>query len=100
MTDSVGSYQQFFAELKRRRVFRVMAAYGIIGFGIIEAAEAIFPRVALPDWAVTLVVWLTLLGFPIAVLLAWAFDATPGGMSFCSAAGGLGSGIWDRIRTL
>ncbi len=80
MTDSVGSYQQFFAELKRRRVFRVMAAYGIIGFGIIEAAEAIFPRVALPDWAVTLVVWLTLLGFPIAVLLAWAFDATPGGM--------------------
>ena len=50
------SYQQFFAEMKRRRVFRVMAAYGIIGFGIIEAAEAIFPRVALPDWAITLVV--------------------------------------------
>ena len=59
----------FFAELKRLRVFRVMAAYGVIGFGIIEAAEAIFPRVAIPDWAVTLVVWLTLLGFPIAVLL-------------------------------
>jgi hypothetical protein len=76
----VKSYQQFFAELRRWRVFRVMAGYGIIGFGIIEAAEAIFPRVALPDWAVTLVVWLTLLGFPIAVLLAWAFDSTPEGM--------------------
>jgi len=80
MTDSSRGYQQFFAELKRRRVFRVMAVYGIIGFGIIEVAEAIFPRVALPDWAVTLVVWLTLLGFPIAVLLAWAFDSTPEGM--------------------
>ncbi len=80
MTDSSPAYQQFFAELKRRRVFRVMAVYGIIGFGIIEAAEAIFPRVALPDWAVTLVVWLTLLGFPIAVLLAWAFDSTPEGV--------------------
>ena len=41
----VKSYQQFFAELRRWRVFRVMAGYGIIGFGIIEAAEAIFPRV-------------------------------------------------------
>jgi hypothetical protein len=61
----VKSYQQFFAELRRWRVFRVMAGYGIIGFGIIEAAEAIFPRVALPDWA---------------VLLAWAFDSTPEGM--------------------
>ena len=80
MTVSSRSYQQFFAELKRRRVFRVMAVYGVIGFGIIEAAEAIFPRVALPDWTVTLVVWLTLFGFPIAVLLAWAFESTPGGM--------------------
>jgi len=82
----VKSCQQFFAELKRRRVFRVMAVYGIIGFGIIEAAEAIFPRVALPDWAVTLVVWLTLLGFPIAVVLAWAFDTTPEGVKRTEAA--------------
>ncbi|HSM09100.1 MAG TPA: hypothetical protein VLA33_08800 [Gemmatimonadota bacterium] len=74
------SYQQFFAELKRRKVFRVIAAYGVIGFAVIEAAEAIFPRVALPDWSVTLVVWLTLLGFPIAVVLAWAFESTPEGV--------------------
>jgi TolB-like protein/Tfp pilus assembly protein PilF len=74
------SYQQFFAELKRRKVFRVMAAYGVIGFGVIEVADAIFPRVALPEWTVTLVVWLTLLGFPIAVILAWAFESTPEGV--------------------
>jgi TolB-like protein len=71
---------RLFAELKRRKVFRVMAAYGVIGFGVIEVADAIFPRVALPDWTVTLVVWLTLLGFPIAVILAWAFESTPEGV--------------------
>lgn len=80
MTGSRSSLPRLFAELKRRKVFRVMAAYGIIGFGIIEAAEAIFPRVALPDWTVTFVVWLTLLGFPIAVILTWAFDSTPEGV--------------------
>jgi TolB-like protein/Tfp pilus assembly protein PilF len=80
MTDSSRGYQQFFAELKRRRVFRVMAVYGVIGFGIIEAAGEIFPRVGVPDWAVTLVVWLALLGFPVAVVLAWAFESSPEGM--------------------
>ncbi len=47
------SYQQFFAELKRRRAFRVMAVYGVVAFGIIKVADAIFPRVALSDWTVT-----------------------------------------------
>ena len=64
------SYQQFFAELKRRRVFRVMAVYGVVAFAIIEVADAIFPRLALPDWTVTLVVGLALLGFPVAIVLA------------------------------
>ncbi len=76
----MSGYQQFFAEMKRRRVFRVMAVYGVIGFGVIEAAGEIFPRVGIPDWAVTLVVWLALLGFPIAVVLAWAFESSPEGM--------------------
>jgi len=79
MTDTQG-YQRFFAELKRRRVFRVMAVYGVVGFAIIEAADAMFPRMALPDWTVTLVVWLALLGFPVAIVLAWAFEMTPEGM--------------------
>jgi TolB-like protein/Flp pilus assembly protein TadD len=73
-------YQRFFAELKRRRVFRVMAVYGIVAFAIIEAADAIFPRMALPDWTVTLVVWLALLGFPVAIVLTWALEMTPEGM--------------------
>jgi len=79
MTDTPG-YQRLFAELKRRRVFRVMAVYGVVAFGIIEAADAIFPRMALPDWTVTLVVWLALLGFPVAIVLAWALEMTPEGV--------------------
>jgi serine/threonine-protein kinase len=79
MTDSQG-YQRFFAELKRRHVFRVIAVYGVVAFGIIEAADAIFPRMALPDWTVTFVVWLALLGFPIAIVLAWALEMTPDGV--------------------
>jgi TolB-like protein/Flp pilus assembly protein TadD len=79
MTETPG-YQRFFAELMRRRVFRVMAVYGIVAFAIIEAADAIFPRMALPDWTVTLVVWLALLGFPVAIVLAWALEMTPEGV--------------------
>ncbi|MEN8145838.1 MAG: hypothetical protein ABFS14_12915 [Gemmatimonadota bacterium] len=80
MADRPAGYQQFLAELKRRRVFRVMAVYGIVGFAIIEVADAVFPRMALPDWSVTLVVWLALLGFPIALVLAWALELTPEGV--------------------
>ena len=80
MSNRAPGYQRFFAELKRRRVFRVMAVYGIVAFAIIEAADAIFPRMALPDWTVTLVVWLALLGFPVAIVLAWALEMTPEGV--------------------
>ncbi len=80
MTDPTPGYQRFFAELKRRRVFRVIAVYGIVAFALIEAADAIFPRVALPDWTVTLIVWLALLGFPVAVVIAWALELTPEGV--------------------
>ena len=73
-------YQRFLAELKRRRVFRVIAAYGAVAFAVIEAADVVLPRMALPDWTVTLVVWLALLGFPVAVALSWAFDLTSKGV--------------------
>ncbi len=79
MSDTHG-YQRFFAELKRRQVFRVMALYGAASFAVIEAADVIFPRMSLPDWTVTLVVWLCLLGFPIVVVLAWAYERTPQGV--------------------
>jgi hypothetical protein len=71
--------KRFLAELKRRKVFRVAAVYGLMGFGVIEVADNVFPRIPLPEWTVSLVVWLVLLGFPVAVVLAWAFETSPGG---------------------
>jgi TolB-like protein/Flp pilus assembly protein TadD len=76
----VQGYQRFFAELKRRRVFRVMAVYGAVAFVILQVADIALPGLGLPEWTITLILALTLLGFPFAILLAWAFDMTPEGV--------------------
>jgi adenylate cyclase len=77
---SARSWQALLAELKRRRVFRAAAVYGAAAFVVIQAADLIFPRLALPDWTITLVVVLALLGLVPALALAWAFDATADGV--------------------
>jgi adenylate cyclase len=74
------AYQRFFAELKRRKVFRVTAVYGAVSFGVLQAADILFPRIGLPDWTVTLVAALTLVGFPLALVLTWAYERTPDGV--------------------
>ena len=70
----------FFEEVKRRKVYRVAAAYIIAAGGIIQLASAAFPAWELPSWALRLVIMLLLIGFPIALILAWAFDVTPQGI--------------------
>src|SRR5256886_1259887 len=70
----------FFEEVKRRKVYRVAAAYIIAAGGIIQLASAAFPAWELPNWALRLVIVLLLIGFPIALILAWAFDVTPQGI--------------------
>ena len=70
----------FFEEVKRRKVYRVAAAYIIAAGGVIQLASAAFPAWELPNWALRLVIALLLLGFPIALLLAWAYDITPQGV--------------------
>src|SRR5947208_6206045 len=70
----------FFEEVKRRKVYRVAAAYIIAAGGIIQLASAAFPAWELPNWALRLVIVLLLIGFPIALILAWAFDVTPEGI--------------------
>ena len=79
-SQSAPSHQRFFAELKRRQVFRVMTVYGASAFVVIQAADVIFPGIPLPPWTVSLVVWLCLLGFPIAIAMAWVFERTPEGL--------------------
>jgi TolB-like protein/Flp pilus assembly protein TadD len=70
----------FLAELKRRKVYRVAIVYAAVAFVIWQGAEIAVPALRLPEWALTLVVLLTIAGFPIAVVLAWAFDITPAGV--------------------
>ena len=69
-----------FAELKRRRVIRVIVLYAIGGWIVIEVASTVLPNLNLPEWSVTLVTVLVGLGFFIAIMLAWAFDIGPGGV--------------------
>jgi TolB-like protein/Tfp pilus assembly protein PilF len=70
----------FFEELQRRKVYRVAAAYIIAAGFIIQIGSAVFPAWELPNWTFRLVVVLLLIGFPIALILAWAFDVTPQGI--------------------
>src|ERR1700757_175228 len=70
----------FFDEVKRRKVYRVAAAYIIAAGGIIQLASAAFPAWELPNWALRLVIVLLLMGFPIALIFAWAYDITAQGV--------------------
>jgi tetratricopeptide (TPR) repeat protein/TolB-like protein len=86
-TTGARSLDNFFGELRRRRVFRVAGAYAIVAWLIVQAAEITFDAFELPSWAMQLVIILCVLGFPVAVVLAWAFDLTPRGLQRTGAAG-------------
>ncbi len=68
------------AELKRRNVFRVAVAYAIVAWLLLEVASVIFPGLHLPDWTLTFLIVVILAGFPLALILAWAFELTPEGI--------------------
>jgi TolB-like protein/Flp pilus assembly protein TadD len=78
----------FFEELQRRKVYRVAAAYIIAAGFIIQIGSAVFPAWELPNWTLRLVVVFLLVGFPIALILAWAYDVTPQGIQATPAAPG------------
>src|SRR5437773_2989274 len=78
----------FFEELQRRKVYRVAAAYIIAAGFIIQIGSAVFPAWELPNWTLRLVVVLLLAGFPVALILAWAYDVTPQGIQATPAAPG------------
>jgi TolB-like protein/Tfp pilus assembly protein PilF len=70
----------FFSELKRRNVYKVAVAYAVVGWLVMQVTSTVVPALHLPDAITTAVVMLTLLGFPIALVLAWAFELTPEGI--------------------
>src|SRR5689334_167399 len=90
-TDKSVAMTGFFDEVKRRKVYKVAAAYIIAAGGIIQLASAAFPAWDLPNWALRLVIALLLLGFPIALMLAWAYDITPQGVRATPSPGVPGS---------
>ena len=79
MSETPG-HQRFFAELKRRHVFRVAAVYGATAFVIVQAADVFQEALRLPEAFLTGVAVLALLGFPLALVLAWAYERTPDGV--------------------
>jgi len=78
----------FFEELQRRKVYRVAAAYVVAAGFLIQIASAAFPAWELPNWSLRLVIVLLLIGFPIALILAWAYDITPQGIQGTPATPG------------
>ena len=70
----------FLAELKRRNVYKVAIAYGVVAWLLIQIATQVFPFFEIPNWTVRLVVLLVVIGFPVAVIIAWAFELTPEGL--------------------
>ena len=75
-------------ELRRRRVYRAAAMYAGGAFVLVQVAELFLPRLGLPDWVVTALAIAAVVGFPVAVVLAWAFDLTPEGVTRTEGAGG------------
>lgn len=80
MADPFRSIGTFLAELRRRKVYRVAAAYLIVAVGSLEIVDIVVPSTRLPDWSDEFFLALAMLGFPIVVYLAWVFDVTPAGL--------------------
>ena len=70
----------FFTELKRRNVYKVAVTYAIVGWLVVQIATQVFPFLEIPNWVVRLVIALVAIGFPIALVIAWAFELTPEGI--------------------
>jgi hypothetical protein len=76
----------FFAELKRRNVYKVAIAYAIVAWLLMQIATQVFPFLEIPNWVIRLVIMLIVLGFPIALVIAWAFELTPEGLKRTESA--------------
>jgi TolB-like protein/Tfp pilus assembly protein PilF len=72
--------KNFFGELKRRNVYKVAATYAVVAWLLIQIATQVFPLFEIPNWAIRLIVVAIVIGFPIALIVAWAFELTPEGL--------------------
>src|SRR4051812_19555608 len=73
-------WRRFLGELQRRNVYRVAVTYAVVSWVLIQIATQVFPFFDIPIWTVRVVVLLLVLGFPVALIFAWAFELTPEGI--------------------
>lgn len=85
------SVEDFFHELRRRRVLRVIVVYLVVSWPTIEVVSTVAPTLALPEWTASFVVLMLLIGFPLAVILAWAYEFTPDGLRRTESMGDEGA---------
>src|SRR5215831_4676440 len=81
LREAMSEKPSFFTELKRRNVYKVAVAYAVVGWLIAQIATQIFPFLEIPNWAIRLVILLIVIGFPVALIIAWAFDLTQEGIN-------------------
>lgn len=93
---STGSLRRFFRELKRRKVYNVAVGYAAGAFVVIQVADLVFPALGIPPWVYRLVVIVSLVGFPIALALAWAYELTDEGDVVAEAEAAAESGTADN----
>ena len=95
------SEPNFFAELKRRNVYKVAVAYAVVAWLLMQVASQILPFFEIPNWVVRLVILLLIIGFPIALIIAWVFETTPEGIKRTAAADAEGQrsrgGAWIYV---
>jgi hypothetical protein len=75
-----GGLVKFWNELKRRKVVRVGIVYAVVAWVLAQVAVTVFPHVGLPDWTPRFIIWILIIGFPITLIMAWAFEVTPEGI--------------------
>jgi TolB-like protein/tetratricopeptide (TPR) repeat protein len=96
--------KNFFAEMKRRNVYKVAVAYAIVGWLLVQIATQVFPFLEIPTWVVRLIIVLVAIGFPVALIIAWAFEITPEGIKRTEVADAQGEhshrGAWLYIAAV
>lgn len=80
VTNEASSFEVLLSNLQRRRVFRVVGAYGIVAWLLLQVADTVFPPLGVPDWIMTATVWAAALGFPLVAFLAWTLQVTEKGI--------------------
>jgi len=92
---------QFFGELRRRNVYKVAVAYAVVGWLLIQVATQVFPFLEIPNWTIRLIIVAIAIGFPVALIIAWAFELTPEGIRRTEDADAAGQrsrgGIWMAL---